>query len=263
MLLWDVHAHLPEEPVALIVEILDRARARGVAGVVLNGCDFASNLRVLECSREYPGRLYASLGMHPEREIGAEEWGAILGQIEEHRGEIVAVGEVGLPYYSLPGNRNPEKLFQAEMRLVTLFASAQKWGCPVILHAPHERARRVLDLLVEFGIRKALFHWHKAPEAVTEEIITRGYFISVTPEVCYRQRDRDLVSCVPLTQLLVESDSPWPHGGEFENLPSEPWMVSRVAAEIAAIKRISREEASRQLALNSAGFFGIPLSSRA
>ncbi|MBI3015374.1 MAG: hypothetical protein HYY65_10015 [Candidatus Tectomicrobia bacterium] len=39
---------------------------------------------------------------------------------------------------------------------------------------------------------------------------------------------------------------------------SEPWMVARVAAEIADLKRISYEDATRQLTLNAAGLFGIP-----
>lgn len=258
--LWDVHAHLPGEAAGNVEGILQRAREHGVAGAILNGCDPASNRRVLDLCARFPGRLFPAFGLHPEREdIGAREWGEVLKQIEEHRREIVALGEVGLPYYSLREKEGADRLFQGEMRLATLLGLAQKWGHPVVLHAPHERAARVLDLLGEFGIRKALFHWHKAPEPVTEAIISGGFSLSVTPEICYRQRDRELAARVPMAQLLAESDSPWAYGGEFQGAAGEPWMVARVAEEIAAVKGISREETARQLALNAAALFGLPV----
>lgn len=240
-------------------EILDRARSHGVGGIILNGCDPASNRRILDLCRRFPGRLYPALGLHPERgDLGARQWGEVLVQIEEHREEIVALGEVGLPYYSLGKGGSPDRLFQGEMRLATLLGLAQKWGFPVVLHAPHERARRALDLLGEFGVRKALFHWHKAPGEVTEAIIERGYFLSVTPEICYRQRDRDLAALVPLEQLLAESDAPWAYGGEFQGSPTESRVVARVAQEIAVSKGVALSEVARQLALNVATLFGVP-----
>ena len=68
-----------------------------------------------------------------------------------------------------------------------------------------------------------MFHWHKAlaPRSPAT-IVDAGYLVSVTPEVVYRERDRELVESVPLDSLLVESDAPWPYQGEFENVTSGP-----------------------------------------
>ena len=77
---------------------------------------------------------------------------------------------------------------------------------------------------------------------MTRAILDAGYLVSVTPEVVYRERDRELVEAVPLESLLVESDGPWPYGGEFEGMASGPWLVSRVAEEVAKIKRLPVDE---------------------
>ena len=66
----------------------------------------------------------------------------------------------------------------------------------------------------------------RRPAEVTRAIVDAGYFVSVTPEVVYRERDRELVELVPLESLLVESDAPWPYGGEFTSLPSGPWLAA-------------------------------------
>jgi TatD DNase family protein len=107
-------------------------------------------------------------------------------------------------------------------RLDRLLDLAMRWNLPVALHAPHGAAADALEALKDHGIEHAVFHWHKAPAAVTRAIVDAGYLVSVTPDVVSRDRDRDLVTGVPLESLLVESDGPWPYGGEFEGLESGP-----------------------------------------
>ena len=78
-----------------------------------------------------------------------------------------------------------------------MLALAARYDLPVALHAPHGAAVGALEALKRHGIERAVFHWHKAPAEVTRAIVDAGYFVSVTPEVVYRERDRDLVERVP------------------------------------------------------------------
>ena len=125
------------------------------------------------------------------------------------------------------------------------------------LHAPHGAAAGALEALARHGIERAVFHWHKASVDVTRQIVERGYCISVTPEVVYRERDRELVQRVPLDALLVESDAPWKYAGEFAALPSGPWLTARVAEEIAKIKRLPVEDTMAQLSANTCRVFDL------
>src|SRR3990170_2830649 len=97
-----------------------------------------------------------------------------------------------------------------------------------------------------------------APAEVTRQIVEAGYLVSVTPEVVYRERDRELVEWVPLESLLVETDSPWPYKGEFEGLPTEPWMAARVAEEVAKLKQLPVDEVMFRLSANACQLFDLP-----
>jgi len=92
---------------------------------------------------------------------------------------------------------------------------------------------------------------------VTRAIVDAGYYVSVTPEVVYRDRDRELVARVPLEALLVESDGPWQYGGEFEGLPSGPWFAGRVAEEIAKLKQLPTDDVIHQLSTNACRLFDL------
>ena len=153
---------------------------------------------------------------------------------------------------SFPGARRVRAPLK---RLDRLLGLAARWDLPVVLHAPHGAAVGALELLKKHGLERAVFHWHKAPAEVTRAIVEAGYLVSVTPEIVYRARDRELVAAVPLESLLVESDAPWDYRGEFEGLASGPWFASRVAEEVAKIKQLPAEDVRHQLSSNACRLF--------
>jgi TatD DNase family protein len=170
----------------------------------------------------------------------------------------VALGEVGLPWYSLVGQADAASLMvQGRMRLDRLLAAAARYDLPVALHAPHGAAVGAFEALKRHGIERAVFHWHKAPAEVTRAIVDAGYLVSVGPEVVYQERDRLLVYDTDLESLLVESDGPWPYRGEFEGMPSGPWLASRVAEEIAKIKHLQVDDVMFQLSANTCQLFDL------
>src|SRR2546428_739092 len=123
--------------------------------------------------------------------------------------------------------------------------------------APNGAAADALEALKHHGVERAVFHWHKAPPVVTRAIIDAGYLVSVTPDLVSRDRDRDLVTGVPLDALLVESDGPWEYGGEFEGIDSGPWLASRVAEEVAKLKHLPVEDVMFQLSINTCRLFDL------
>jgi TatD DNase family protein len=128
----------------------------------------------------------------------------------------------------------------------------------VVLHAPHETAARALSLLRAERIKRAVFHWHKASPEVTRAIVEEGFYISVTPETCYRQRDQELVDTVPLSSLVIETDGPWPYSGEFEGRSTEPAFLGRIVDAIATIKGVAREEVAEIVTVNTRRLFRLP-----
>lgn len=258
-MLVDTHCHLADTVYEDPRSVMTRASEAGVWGVVAVGADAASNLDTLRLARGNGKSVWPAMGFHPERTALTDgDLDEVLAQLAEHHGRLAALGEVGLPWYCLDGAPDAAALMvTGRARFARLVAEAARRDLPVIVHAPHGAAQGALDVLLSAAVERAVFHWHKAPADVTAAIVDAGYFVSVTPEVVYRERDREMVEAVPLASLLVESDGPWPYRGEFEGMPSGPWLVARVAEEVAKIKRLPVDETIAQLGANTCRLFDL------
>lgn len=255
----DTHCHLHDPVYKDLGATLTNARAHDVWGVIAVGCDPATNARTLQAVSGNAKTVWPALGFHPEwAGLNEHELELVEGQLFENHARIVALGEVGLPWYNLEGAADAGSIMaRGRERLGRLLRVAQRFDLPVILHAPHGAAAGALQALREARVDRAVFHWHKAPADVTRDIVAAGYLVSVTPEVVYRDRDRELVEMVPLESLLVESDGPWPYRAEFAGMDSGPWLVARVAEEVAKIKHLPVDEAMYQLSVNACRLFDL------
>lgn len=253
----DSHCHLHDRAFSDLRETLATALAHDVWGLVAVGCDPETNARTLAAAGAAPKSVWACLGFHPDwTHLGDPELERVEQQLAEHHHQIVALGEVGLPWYSVADAPDPvARVTRGRERLHRLLRLAARYDLAVALHAPHGAAADALEALRQHGLERAVFHWHKAPADVTRAIVDAGYFISVTPEVVYRERDRELVEQVPLGSLLVETDAPWRYRGEFEGLASGPWFAARVAEEVAKIKRMPVDDVMFQLSTNASSLF--------
>jgi TatD DNase family protein len=255
----DTHCHLHDPVFADIREVLDVALAHDVWGVVAVGSDPATNAQTLAAAATVPKAVWACLGFHPDWvHLTDADLDRVEQQVSVHHARIVALAEVGLPWYSLEGAADaPALMVRGRERLHRLLGLAARYDLAVGLHAPHGAAAAALDALKRHDIERAVFHWHKAPPEVTRDIVEAGYHVSVTPEVVYRERDREMVVEVPLESLVVESDAPWPYRGEFEGLRSGPWFAGRVAEEIAKLKRMPVDDVLQQLGSNTCMLYNL------
>lgn len=253
----DTHCHLHDPVFGDVREVLRTSLAHDVYGVVAVGCDPATNIQTIVATTAAPKGVWGCLGFHPDwTHLTDADLDVVEEQLRAHHPRIVGIGEIGLPWYSLDGAADAATLMaRGRQRFQRLLGLAARYDLAVALHAPHGAAVGALDGLKRHGIERAVFHWHKAPAEVTRAIVDAGYFVSVTPEVVYRDRDRDLVDQVPIESLLVESDGPWKYSGEFAGLPSGPWLVARVAEEVAKIKRMPVDDTMFELTSNACRLF--------
>ncbi len=243
LLLVDTHAHLEEVPD--LESALARARGAGVRAVIAVGSDLASSQRALEISRDYPGFVCPALGVHPTS-LGEE---AVFHFMEQNLDKAVAIGEVGLDYkVAGPGDlREAQK--RAFARCLEMARARRK---PVLVHARGAWAD-AFDLVKRSGVEKVVFHWFSGPPEVLEKIVASGYFVSATPAVEYSPGHRSAVQHVPLSQLLLETDSPVRYRGR----DSEPADVALVLGEVARLKGTEEAELAGITTANALAFFQI------
>jgi len=208
------------------LDTLRVAQSLDVWGVVAVGCDAETNARNLALAASAPkGRLGLPRLPSGPGSLTEADLEAVEAQLAEHHSRVVGLGEVGLPWYSLDG-----KADAAERAARGRAVSTGFWRWPRATTSRSRCTRLTARRPTHWTLcnatvsSAAVFHWHKAPSEVTRRIVDAGYFVSVTPEVAYRERDRALVEQVPLGSLLVESDAPWKYAGEFAGVESGPWL---------------------------------------
>ncbi len=245
MNLIDTHVHLDE--LEDIEGALARAQESGIMAIIAVGSDLTSNKKILELAGQYPGFVFPALGLHPWR-LKAEELESNFSFIEQEIPGCLALGEIGLDFaIATP------RIQQGEI-LQRLLAIALKEEKPVLLHA--RRAwTEVLSLLRIYPVRKAVFHWYSGPLELLQEIFQKGFYISATPAAAYSERHRRAIQAAPISQLLLETDSPEVYQGE----KSEPKDLLTALHYTSKLKSQDPENIAAQTFINAQQFFGLDL----
>ncbi|MFD3271351.1 TatD family hydrolase [Paenibacillus dendritiformis] len=260
----DTHIHLdgygPEQR-PLLEQSLE---AEELDGVIAVSMDAASCREVQRWAERYPGRVHPAYGFHPEQPLPTEqEWNALLQWMDERRDAMIAIGEVGLPYYlrqEAVRAGGSEAAFPRGAYLELLKAFVQRaaaWDKPIVLHAVYDDAPLVIDLLERYSVRTAHFHWFKGDPKTTERMAANGYYISFTPDLAYEDEIRELALRYPPDRVMTETDGPWPFEGPFAGQVTLPLMVRDVAASWAALQRLEFGEAAALLRANATRCYGV------
>lgn len=200
-----------------------------------------------------------AFGLHPEQPLPSDlQMSDLLTWMDDNKDAMVAIGEIGLPYYLRKETATGSFPQEGYIELLDQFLQkAKAWKKPVILHAVYDDAPIVCDLLEKHPVEKAHFHWFKGDPVTIERMIENGYFISVTPDVVYEQEIQNLVKQYPLAQLMVETDGPWQFEGEFAHHMTHPRILHTSISTIAMLKNMSISEVYNSLHTNTCRFFNL------
>jgi TatD DNase family protein len=220
--------------------------------------DLESCKRNLKLAKTYD-KIKLAFGYHPEQPLPTKEYiNELVDWMENHRVEMAAIGEVGLPYYIRQKQKMFSEKYSQYVELLELFISlAKSWDKPIVLHAIYDDAPIVCGLLENFKITKAHFHWFKGDSKTIARMIRNGYFISVTPDVLYEDEIQRLVYTYPLELMMVETDGPWPFEGPFLHKMTHPNMMEDTILMIAKIKSLPKEKVFESLFQNTKKFYKI------
>ena len=249
----DTHAHLDE--IDNQDDVISQSVQAGVKAIIAVGQDHTSNLKILSLSGKFPSIVYAALGLHPYH-IGRMDTAQITDTIrfiDENASDIVAIGEIGMDY-----DKRVLKISSKEMQrdiFVQLLDIAKKREKPVLIHSRYAW-KDCFDIVRAAGIEKAVFHWFTGFSSVLRDIIAAGYCISATPAAEYHSEHRRAIKETPLTQLMLETDSPVPYGRENRYI-SEPKDTIRSLRAVAAIKNEDESNVAAITLQTTNRFFGL------
>ncbi|ASA19439.1 TatD family hydrolase [Paenibacillus donghaensis] len=257
----DAHIHLEQYTAEVVAQMMRELPAADVEAVVAVSMNLESCERTRQLAAAYPAQVRPAYGFHPEQPLpAAAELETLLAWISSHAAECVAVGEIGLPYYTRAEaleRGEPFEMAPYIALLDRLLGLAARLDKPVVLHAVYEDAMLACDLLEKHGIRRAHFHWFKGSEEAVSRMAKRGYYISFTPDILYEDEIRQLACVYPPQLVMAETDGPWPFEGVFAGQDTHPRMIREVAAAWGGLHGYAPSHAEELLTANTRRFYGM------
>ena len=260
--LIDAHIHMDKYTPEQQKEMLLSFPAQQVEAVIAVSMDLASAQANLELAKQHPGYIHPAFGYHPEQLLRSHtEQEQFFRWIEEHIDHAVAIGEVGLPYYSREEAKGAGLDFDQSGYIDLLeqfILLAKKHDKPIVLHAVYEDADIACDLLEKHQFTQAHFHWFKGSKQTIRRMANNGYFIFFTPDIRYETEIIELARQYPAEQVMAETDGPWPFEGPFQGQMTHPSMTRQVIQAWSEITGMGTERATRLFHQNTKRFYRLP-----
>ncbi len=251
MAFTDSHAHLGDARFAEDREaVLARARDAGLERILaIAEASQPDDCRQTLALAENNDFVWAAVGLHPHEARHATE--ELLAQQEARvrSPRVVAWGEIGLDYHY---DHSPRDLQQAVF--CRQLQCARGAGLPVIIHCREawEDCLRILSQeWASAGLGGVLHCFSGTPE-VARRALDWGFLISFAGNVTFPRAEnlRQAARSVPIASLLIETDSPYLAPQAVRGQRNEPAYVVEVAAELARLHQLTRDEMGRRTGEN-------------
>jgi TatD DNase family protein len=248
--LVDCHAHLVDPAFDVDrTDVLRRAAAVGVARVVAVAETLDDAKKNLELAERHPEILPAA-GLYPTH-LDPAQADAMERWIRHHRRRLVAIGEVGLDYWKVKDEAQRE----IQRRIFGGFiALSDELDLPLNIHS-RSAGRHVVAMLLERNARRVQLHAFDGKPSNALPAVEAGCFFSIPASIVRSRQKQKLVDRLPLSCLLLETDSPVlaPEPGS-RNEPASLRVALRAVAEI---KGLSELEVAEAVSENTRRLFGI------
>ncbi len=259
MKLVDAHIHLSDPEYAGHTDaIVADAKSSDVAALVSNASDYQTSIESLRLAQKYPEMVFVALGIHPWnvnslKENELEDTIRLISEQSQNR-SVVAIGEIGL---DCKYEATWEKQLMVFDKMLQL---AEKLSLPVVVHS-RGTAEFIVEILPSYNLKHVLLHWFSHPLSALYEAIDYGYYITEGPPVVYSNGIREVVTKVPLTNFLTETDGPVLfRKSPFNSQMTKPSFVSTVVNTVAEIKKMQPSEVADQIVKNFETFFNVKIT---
>ena len=239
MTLIDTHAHIYYEDYSnRIDDVISAAADNGVEKIISIGVDLKSSEECMKLAEKYES-VYATCGIHPhESQKAPKGYLYELEQFYKHP-KVLAVGEIGLDYYyDFSDRKTQRKIYQEQLEM------ANSLDLPTVVHC-RESDDDILSGILESGHNSGVIHCFASDLDFAEKILETGFYLSFTGMITFVKELEEVVRAVPLSKMMVETDSPYLTPKPYRGKKNEPAYVLHVAEKIAELKEISLEEVAK------------------
>ena len=257
-MLIDTHSHIySEEFDADREQTVARAKEAGVGKIVLPNIDCSSLERLAALAKSDTSYFYVANGLHPTSVNAGykKDLDFIFSEATlETLPNVVAIGEVGMDLYwddTFVSEQKNAFDFQLE------YALEKK--LPVIIHCRNAFAQ-ILDVMSVYngsGLT-GVFHCFSENYDAAMRVLDMGFYIGIGGVLTYKKSVLpDVVSRVPLSSIVLETDSPYlapvPHRGKR----NESSFVASVAEKLSQIIGCDYDDVCETTSINAKKLFNL------
>ena len=254
----DRHSHIFSEEIKEdLSEVIARAKEIGVEKIFMPNIDDTSVEDMLNVCQAYPDYCFPMIGFHPTSVEGPDAIYKVR-EMKKHLVEghpYIAVGEVGLDLYW-------DKTWLKEQQLILdeQIQWALEWKLPLVIHC-REAFPELFQVLEPYKHTELTGVFHSFTGTVDEarELMDYSRFmVGINGVVTFKKSTLpEVLKEVPLTKLVLETDSPYLAPVPFRGKRNETSYVKRVAMKLAELYGMEIGEVERQTTENALKVFKI------
>lgn len=220
-----------------------RAREAGV-GLMLNICCVLDRVERARAVVDRFPEVLLTVGVHPD---DAASWTPDVDRLialAQHD-KTVGLGETGLDYFHMKASKEVQAAsFRAHIE------AARHTGLPLVIHSRDSDDDMLAILREEMGkgAFTGVLHCFTSGEALGLGAAELGLYVSISGVATFKKAEplREIIRKLPLSQLLVETDAPYLTPEPVRGRRNEPAFVAHVAARMATLFGVGKEEFARQ-----------------
>lgn len=234
-------------------QVLEHARASGVAGIVIPGIQKADWARLTALCEMEPD-LYPALGLHPYfiAHHKPQDVAHLQKRISQHN--PIAVGEIGLDFYRPELDRDKQlALFEAQLSV------AKAADLPVLLH--NRKAHdQMLSLLRKNRVKGGICHAFNGSLQQAKRYIDMGFKLGFGGMLTYERSSklRKLAAVLPVESMVLETDAPDMPPAAHQYQRNSPEYLPEILAALAQLRGESITEMARQTTANACAVLDFP-----
>lgn len=245
----DTHTHLYDDSFGQDRgDVIQRAAAAGVQWIISVSETIDDARANLALAAKHPALLPAA-GLYPGH-LDLEAADEMRGFIRANRSRLAAIGEVGLDFRIVQDKHGRE----VQRRIFEDFVDLSlELALPLNVHS-RSAGRHTVALLLAKNAKNVQLHAFDGKSGAAQPAVEAGYFFSIPPSVERSRQKQKLLRQLPLSCLLVETDSPVL--GPDPQKRNEPSNAVIALKWIAQNKNISLEAAAKAVHENTRRLYG-------
>jgi TatD DNase family protein len=134
---------------------------------------------------------------------------------------------------------------------------AEKLKKPIVVHS-WDAESECFDM-VKDSDAAAVFHCFSGPRELAKEIVSRGFYISVSTMVLFSKNVRKIAKDTPPDNLLLETDSPFLSPNKEQDARNYPWNIKLSAGKIAELKGLNTADILQKAKENAVRVFRLKM----